>query len=788
MSASASKTTASSTRRTTSHVRRVSSSTDSIAIALLAARTIEAAAECAPFPFIKGAFGAVVVLLELVEKARQNRADLEDLCHDSVDIIKIVRDQISSHGDTAAFRFKDLCEELDKSLCEIVDAVRLAQSVPKGFCARLRELFHVHNKAEEIAAYQNKLRSLRSNFVLLAAVDTNFQVHKMTALVASAIVPQAATCINNCSPPSRIFRGRHTLLANIHSHFSESSTDQKIFLLHGLGGAGKTQIALKFISEASQFLSDVFLVDASTTDTIKTGLENIATAKASGTTAQDALKLLGTKPGSWLLFFDNADDPTINLNAFFPRCNHGNILITSRNPGLSAYASSSCLVSDLEETDAVDLLLVSAGQETTHGNKDLALDIVRALWLLPLAIIQAGAFIARTGSLKSYLALYTTNRSRLLSEKPSQSHDDYAWTVYTTWEISFKQLSSRARNLLQLCSFLYHQGISEQIFRGACAYNWPSTGPSREELHKAVDFLSQFSGPSELWDSLAFTDATTELRAYSLINFSTETGLFSIHPLVHSWLRGTVLDRTEQHSCMVTILGMSIAGLTDAEKESANLRLLPHVDALLETDHGPPDFHLEFARVYYHTGRPRKEEALYAAVLEKRTILLGESHSDTLEIMGNLSWTYHKLGQYAKAEQLQTVLLDTRSESLGVEHPDTLRTMANLASTYHHLGWLSKAEELGARVLEQQKKICGEDHLGSGKAAWDVDTLEAMANMTLIHLALGELEEARRCAVVTAEKNSAILGEDHPKTLRAMGNLAEVYVALGKVESVESGK
>ncbi|KAJ7734846.1 hypothetical protein B0H16DRAFT_1264964, partial [Mycena metata] len=72
-----------------------------------------------------------------------------------------------------------------------------------------------------------------------------------------------------------------------------------------------------------------------------------------------ALAWLQSKHGNWLLFFDNADDPTINLNEFFPLCNHGNIIITSRNPGLCVYGEHSA-VSDIEEVDAIALLLQSA--------------------------------------------------------------------------------------------------------------------------------------------------------------------------------------------------------------------------------------------------------------------------------------------------------------------------------------------------------------------------------------------------------------------------------------------
>ncbi|KAJ6490896.1 hypothetical protein C8R45DRAFT_762869, partial [Mycena sanguinolenta] len=141
-------------------------------------------------------------------------------------------------------------------------------------------------------------------------------------------------------------------------------------LLHGLGGAGKTQTALKFIEESSCF-SDVFLIDTSTRDTIETGLKNIAVTGA-GSSSQDALGWLASKQDDWLLFFDNADDPKINLNSFFPKCRHGNILITSRNPGLCVYAGSHALISDMEVPDAVHLLLTSAAQEFTTNNKDMA--------------------------------------------------------------------------------------------------------------------------------------------------------------------------------------------------------------------------------------------------------------------------------------------------------------------------------------------------------------------------------------------------------------------------------
>ncbi|KAJ7823128.1 P-loop containing nucleoside triphosphate hydrolase protein [Mycena olivaceomarginata] len=270
--------------------------------------------------------------------------------------------------------------------------------------------------------------------------------------ISSAVAP-AAQILKHCPPPSRIFQGREVILERMHQYFAQDTGKQHIYVLYGLGGAGKTQIALKFIEEFSHF-TDKIMVDASTPETIDTGLKNLATAWKIGNSSGDALQRLASKQEQWLLFFDNTDDPTINLNQFFPKCNHGNIVVTSRNPDLRVYGGHS-QVSDMEESDAVALLLKSAAQEISFVNELHATEIVKELALLPLAIVQAGAFISKSGALDTYLALYEQNRAQLLAERQTQTHDDYKWTVYTTWHMSFDKLSPLAAMFLQLCSFLH---------------------------------------------------------------------------------------------------------------------------------------------------------------------------------------------------------------------------------------------------------------------------------------------------------------------------------------------
>ncbi|KAJ7101066.1 P-loop containing nucleoside triphosphate hydrolase protein, partial [Mycena epipterygia] len=537
--------------------------------------------------------------------------------------------------------------------------------------------------------------------------------------VPVAQVPQQ---INNCPLPSRIFHGRQRILQQMHEYFMQTTGKQDIFLLHGLGGSGKTQIALKFIAESTSNFTDIFFIDSSSIETIDTGLKNIATTKTVGDSSQDALQWLRSKQDEWLLVFDNADDPKINLNNYFPQCDHGNILITSRNPGLCVYAGSHSPVSDMEEIEAADLLLRSAVQDTTDDNKTIAGQIVKVLYYLPLAIIQAGAFISKSGDLDSYLELYGQNRARLLKQKPAQSHDNYAWTVYTTWQISFNQLSQPAATFLQLCSLLHHQGISEQIFKNAATYKFGPSSPSREELQMPLGFLSQFLGPDGVWDSFCFMDMTNEVRAYSLLNFHPQQKIFSMHPLVHDWTRSTIPNQESYHHCMVAIMGMS------------------------------------------------------GAVLKQRQVLLGDNHPDTLDVMANLALTYERLGKLKEAEELGVRLLHKQQHILGDHHSDTLLIMGNLALTYESLGKLKEAEELGVVVLERQRKLLGDNH---------PYTLRAMANLAFTYRALHKLQEAEELEVVVLEKRRNILGDNHPDTLRAMGHLAVTYNKLGRFREAQ---
>ncbi|KAJ7733291.1 hypothetical protein B0H16DRAFT_1696168 [Mycena metata] len=583
---------------------------------------------------------------------------------------------------------------------------------------------------------------------------------------------RASQIASHCPPPSRIFCGRQQILNKMHHFFSDTGI-QHTYVLHGLGGAGKTQIALKFIKESSSRFSDTFFIDTSTIAMIDTGLKNIAVLKDFGDSSQDGLLWLTSKVEEWLLLFDNADDPTINLNEFIPQCNHGNIIITSRNPGLRVYAgSNSSLVSDMEEEDAVALLLKSALQEATSHTEQIAAEIVKSLHYLPLAIVQAGAFISKSQDLDGYLPLYMKHQAQLLSEKPAQSYDQYTWTVYTTWQMSFDRLTPLAAMFLQHCSFLHYNGIPEKIFSYASEYQFSSDGPSEEELEEPLEFLSHFLGPDGEWDSLKFFNATNEVQSYSLISFDAEKKVFSIHPLVHSWSQGTVQNPKGYMSTMGSILGMAISERPQWDMQLASLLLCPHIELAVKMEAEVAlVFRGQYAIAFWEGGRYKQAAKLEEEVLEKQKQVLSENHPVTLLSMGNLARSYSALGEHQKAKELEVIVLERRKQGLGKNHPDTLLSMSNLARSYSALGEHQKAKELEVIVLERRKEVLGENH---------PDTLLSMGNLASSYSDLGEHQKAKDLELIVLEKRKQVLGENHPDTLNTMGNLASSYSDLGE--------
>ncbi|KAJ7857870.1 acyl transferase/acyl hydrolase/lysophospholipase [Mycena leptocephala] len=622
----------------------------------------------------------------------------------------------------------------------------------------------------------------------LNAVPTAFEFEQFNSVLA----------LVRCPPPSLIFQGRQDILAKMDQYFSEDIGERHTYVLHGLGGSGKTEIALKFLHmtnrhQAPRFTKQ-FFINASSLQTLDTALKNIAISHKVGKSSEDGLLWLITQRDEWILLFDDADNPSIDLFHFFPKCTHGNIIITSRNPQLAVHGPRShSKVRDMNETDAIDLLLLSAVQEKPIESTQSASEIVKKLSCLPLAVIQAGAYISKFDCLHRYLSIYSQNRAKLLSQHPVQSHDDYRWTVYTTWQISFRQLSKAAARFLQLCSLLHHDSIPEIIFERAAKSSVYGSGRGAQTLQEARKFLQNFlvysdSGRFKEAESL---EAMVLEKQKQMLGADHPATLLAMGDLAATYcelgryqdaepLQGNVLEKRKQQlgsdhpdtlSAMANLARTYRKLGRYQEAEPLESIVLEKRKQVLGADHPDTLLAMEsLAATYRELGRYQEAESLESIVLEKRKQILDADHPDTL------ANTYCKLGRYQEAEPLENTVLEKRKHLLGADHPDTLIAMANLATTYNKLGRYEEGEPLESIVLEKRKQLLGADH---------PDTLRAMANLAATYYKLGRYKEAEPLESIVLEKRKQVLGADHPHTLLAMRNLAATYRKLGRYQEAE---
>jgi hypothetical protein len=99
--------------------------------------------------------------------------------------------------------------------------------------------------------------------------------------------------------------------------------------------------------------------------------------------------------------------------------------------------------------------------------------------------------------------------------------DDYEWTLYTTWAVSFEITSTRSAMFLNIYTFFHHDGIPSEMFQKATANittRMPEYYQASEELQVARDFLASFRSPEGPWEFHKFLTIVMEIRSYSLID------------------------------------------------------------------------------------------------------------------------------------------------------------------------------------------------------------------------------------------------------------------------------
>ncbi|KAJ7112037.1 hypothetical protein C8R43DRAFT_1040973 [Mycena crocata] len=153
-----------------------SASSDWLATMIISVKTVAAGAEFIPMPYIRTIFSTVLVLLETVDKIKKNRDDLRELCESTVEVVLILQNEVSAHGEAVAVRFIGLCENFISLLRVLLEGLHRLRKRRHGLGGRISEIFKATSVADQIARYKNRMSEMRLNFLLMTAINTNLKV------------------------------------------------------------------------------------------------------------------------------------------------------------------------------------------------------------------------------------------------------------------------------------------------------------------------------------------------------------------------------------------------------------------------------------------------------------------------------------------------------------------------------------------------------------------------------------------------------------------------------------
>ena len=539
--------------------------------------------------------------------------------------------------------------------------------------------------------------------------------------------------------------------------------------------------------------------------------------------------LCDERKGKWVLILDNVDDAGFlvedrrtgregqtssienaesrSLMSYLPQCLHGSILITTRSEdeALSLVEQRNIItIEPMSSEDALKLFETKlGGDDDGSDNGDVIAELLVALELMPLAIVQAAAYILRRKqrySVREYLQSFRESdlkRTSLLDYNSKQLRRDREAknSIIVTWQISFdhiRKIRPSAADLLSLMSFFDRQGIPDFLLQKQ-SKQITSRQDERRGTNGDDNCVNDDTGYSDDEDgnisqssiSDGFEEDVSVLQNYLFISVNAIGTTFEMHGLVQlamrKWLEAHGQIERWKHQFIKNLDAELPTGEYENWKRCQTL--FPHTQSAVAQKPKKQDSLLDWASVLYKAawyawkmGKGMEAENMAVHTMKVRKRILGNKHNDTLKSMAMVGLAYNINGRWDDAEKLWIQVMETYRTKLGVDHPETLTSMANLASTYWNQGRWDDAEKLDIQVIETNRTKLGVDH---------PDTLTSMANLASTYWNQGRWNDAEKLDIQVMEARRTKLGVDHPETLTSMANLASTYWNQGRWDDAE---
>ncbi|HSK79602.1 MAG TPA: tetratricopeptide repeat protein [Thermoanaerobaculia bacterium] len=550
--------------------------------------------------------------------------------------------------------------------------------------------------------------------------------------------------------------------------------------IHGLGGIGKTRLAVEYAWRSGDRHHAALFVRAESPEALHASLAGLAVplslSISSGQPQEEIIRAvfgwLQQNPG-WLLILDNVDTEEAEqaVLEILPALKGGHILITSRRTNWPAEIQERP-IEKLSQEEATRYLLDRTKQKRASGSDDTekAGELASLLDGLPLALEQAAAYINhRRISFSKYLKDWQGKRKTVLDWYDA-SHMRYPAPVAVTWQSTFDQLCLTAKSILRLSAYLAPDPIPVEMFEEG------------EKILKEADARLCAQTGEEI-ESTTVDEALADLAAYSMASFS--NGMFTVHRMVQEVLRTRVPKERRRDW-----IELSLRLVNDfSPPDPGNVRswpvwdvLRPHVAEVV----GQADqvrISDPTARLMNHLGQLLSAKGLYpeAEPLMRRALTihqetLGEEHPNLAIHFNNLAQLLQDTNRLAEAEPLMHRALAIDQSAFGENHPKVAIRLNNLASLLQATNRLAEAEPLMRRALDIDQNAFGENH---PDVATDLNNLASLLQAT------NRLSEAEPLMRRALDIDQNAFGENHPNVARDLNNLAQLLQATNRLSEAE---
>ncbi|KAJ6030968.1 hypothetical protein N7460_010030 [Penicillium canescens] len=546
--------------------------------------------------------------------------------------------------------------------------------------------------------------------------------------------------------------------------FTLDQLKQKLFLqantgklaLFGLGGIGKTQVALQLARWVQAHIPDcsIFWAPALSIESFEQACSQIAKElqthqNPDGESAMELVhrQLSSNKAGKWLFIVDNADDVDLlfdKLDQYFPASDKGVTLLTtrSREVALSFAGRDIVELQNMTTEEGIAFLTKIVGEDSLCDQSS-TIQLLEELNFLPLAIAQAAHYICRNDATSTrYLELMRKTEKDRMRLASREFHDSTRYrrmpnAVTTTWLISFNQIQGSdpsAADLLGFISYLEPKAIPRSIL---------PTLDSEEEMEFAID---------KLFPSDEYTNRDT-WRMY----------------LPHAL---EILRREESQDHVLAGAYQSNGQIKQA------VELLEHVVAVGERtlDEEHPDRlasqHV-LAQAYESNGQIKQAVDLLEHVVAVRERTLDEEHPSRLASQHTLAWAYQSNGQIKQAVELLEHVVAVGERTLDEEHPDRLASQHVLAGAYKSNGQIKQAVDLLEHVVAVRERTLDEEH---------PSRLASQHTLAWAYKSNGQIKQAVELLEHVVAVEERTLDEEHPSRLASQHVLAWAYQSNGQIK------